>query len=195
MKNLIKKLFSKSVLLNRILIYWRDYRTMVRIKRRFTTATFGRNFIVINEPLLELGNHVSFQDRVTIHCGGMDWSDYKGGVKIDDNSVFSSGCIIWGCGATVSIGKNFDCGPDVKIFASRTKYEDLTEWPLKNTHKFADVVIGDNVICYSNVVINPGVIIGDGAVIGANSIVMRDVEPYSVVAGNPAKHIKMRNKL
>ena len=37
-----------------------------------------------------------------------------------------------------------------------------------------------------------GVKIGDGAVIGANALVSKDVEPYSIVGGNPAKHIKYR---
>ena len=38
----------------------------------------------------------------------------------------------------------------------------------------------------------PGVTIGEGAVIAANSVVTKDVEPYSVVAGSPAKHVKYR---
>ena len=49
-----------------------------------------------------------------------------------------------------------------------------------------DVWIGDNVI------ILPGVSIGTGAVIGAASIVTKDVEPYTIVAGNPARPIKKR---
>lgn len=42
--------------------------------------------------------------------------------------------------------------------------------------------------------IMPGVTIGEGAVIAANSVVTKDVEPYSVVAGSPAKHVKYRFK-
>lgn len=38
----------------------------------------------------------------------------------------------------------------------------------------------------------PEITIGDGAIIGARSIVTKNVEPYTVVAGNPAKHIKER---
>lgn len=44
----------------------------------------------------------------------------------------------------------------------------------------------------TNVTVLPGIKIGDGAIIAANSIVTRDVEPYSIVVGNPAKLIKMR---
>jgi virginiamycin A acetyltransferase len=50
----------------------------------------------------------------------------------------------------------------------------------------SDVWIGDGVV------ITPGVTIGQGAVVGANSVVTRDVRPYSVVGGVPAKTIKER---
>jgi chloramphenicol O-acetyltransferase type B len=55
-----------------------------------------------------------------------------------------------------------------------------------------DVVIGNDVWIGQNVTIMSGVTVGDGAVLGAGSIVTRDVEPYAVVAGNPAKVVKMR---
>jgi acetyltransferase-like isoleucine patch superfamily enzyme len=55
-----------------------------------------------------------------------------------------------------------------------------------------DVTIGNDVWIGNNVTIMSGVTIGDGAVIAANSHVVKDVEPYSIVGGNPAKHIKYR---
>jgi sugar O-acyltransferase (sialic acid O-acetyltransferase NeuD family) len=50
--------------------------------------------------------------------------------------------------------------------------------------RFADI--------YTGAVILPGITIGEGAVAGAGSVVLRDVEPYTVVAGNPARVIKRR---
>ena len=55
-----------------------------------------------------------------------------------------------------------------------------------------DVIIGNDVWIADNVTIMSGVRIGDGAVIACNIHVVRDVEPYSVVGGNPAKLIKYR---
>ena len=55
-----------------------------------------------------------------------------------------------------------------------------------------DVVIGNDVWIADNVTIMSGVTIGDGAVIACNSHVFKDVEPYSLVGGNPAKLIKYR---
>lgn len=55
-----------------------------------------------------------------------------------------------------------------------------------------DTVIGNDVWIGQNATILPGVHIGDGAIIGLGSIVANDVEPYTIVAGNPAKPVRRR---
>ncbi|WP_053977147.1 CatB-related O-acetyltransferase [Mangrovimonas xylaniphaga] len=55
-----------------------------------------------------------------------------------------------------------------------------------------DVIIGNDVWIGHNATIMAGVTIGDGAIIGANSTVVKDVAPYSIVGGNPAKEIRKR---
>lgn len=55
-----------------------------------------------------------------------------------------------------------------------------------------DTVIGNDVWLGQNVTIMPGVKIGDGAVIAANSTVVKNVEPYAIHGGNPAKFIRKR---
>ncbi|MBR4348162.1 MAG: CatB-related O-acetyltransferase [Fibrobacter sp.] len=61
------------------------------------------------------------------------------------------------------------------------------DMPLKG-----DTVIGNDVWIGQNATILPGVHIADGAIIGASSVVGSDVEPYTIVAGNPAKLIRKR---
>ena len=58
-------------------------------------------------------------------------------------------------------------------------------------HK-GDTLIGNDVWIGQNAVILPGVQIGDGAIIGANSVVGSDVDPYTIVIGNPAKVLRKR---
>lgn len=71
------------------------------------------------------------------------------------------------------------------------------DW-VKNTPELSDLpykgdtVVGNDVWFGQNVTVLPGVHIADGAIIGANSVVTKDVEPYSIVGGNPAKFIKYR---
>ncbi|MFN3209714.1 MAG: type B chloramphenicol O-acetyltransferase [Roseovarius sp.] len=55
-----------------------------------------------------------------------------------------------------------------------------------------DTVIGNDVWIGSEAIVMPGVKIGDGAVIGTRALVTRDVEPYSIVGGNPAREIRKR---
>ena len=56
------------------------------------------------------------------------------------------------------------------------------------------VHINDNVWCGDRVIVLPGVTIGEGTIIGAGSIVTRDIPPYCIAAGNPARVIKKWNK-
>ena len=62
-----------------------------------------------------------------------------------------------------------------------------SEMPLKG-----DTIIGNDVWIGQNATIMPGVKIGDGAIIGLGSVVASDVEPYTIVAGNPARPIRKR---
>lgn len=55
-----------------------------------------------------------------------------------------------------------------------------------------DIKIGNDVWIGYNATIMAGVTIGDGAIIATNSTIVKDVEPYSIVGGNPAKEIKKR---
>ncbi len=54
------------------------------------------------------------------------------------------------------------------------------------------IVVGNDAFVGFEALISSGVTIGDGAVVGARAVVTRDVEPYSIVVGNPAQHVKYR---
>lgn len=63
----------------------------------------------------------------------------------------------------------------------------LSKMPVKG-----DTIVGNDVWIGQNATIMPGVIIGDGAIIGANSVVAKNIDPYTIVAGNPIKVIRKR---
>ncbi|KUK77795.1 MAG: acetyltransferase, CysE/LacA/LpxA/NodL family [candidate division WS6 bacterium 34_10] len=107
--------------------------------------------------------------------------------------------ILYSKGASLEIGKYCSIARKVKIFLGGNHRIDwVTTYPfpervIKNEQvSKGDVKIGNDVWIGRGATILSGVTIGDGAVIGAYSVVAKDVEPYSIVVGNPARHIKYR---
>ncbi|WP_281180466.1 CatB-related O-acetyltransferase [Endozoicomonas ascidiicola] len=110
----------------------------------------------------------------------------------------------WDEGTTLKIGSYCSLADDINIFLGGNHRIDwVSTYPFpafvpkaKHIKSFGvakgDVIIGSDVWISSNVSILSGVTIGHGAVVGNSAIVTKDVPPYAVVAGNPAKVIKYR---
>lgn len=98
------------------------------------------------------------------------------------------------CVNKIIIGNNLLTGKWVTITDNAhgtTDKEALLSPPIERLlSSKGPVIIGNNVWIGDKATILPGVTIGDGAIIGANAVVTKDVPPYSVVAGNPARIIK-----
>ena len=94
----------------------------------------------------------------------------------------------------VEIGECSIIGPKIAILTSNHQYENSEFLPFNNIMIRKKVVIDSYVWIGREVMILPGVKIGKASVVGAGSVVTKDVEPYSIVGGNPAKIIKKRDK-
>ena len=79
-----------------------------------------------------------------------------------------------------------------KLLNKYGNYTDNDKYEYSPIRKNKSVVVGNDVWIGANAIILPGVMIGDGAVIAAGAIVTKDVDPYSIVGGNPARVIRMR---
>lgn len=92
----------------------------------------------------------------------------------------------------VIIGDYVRIGPNVTILGGSRNFRKREVLIVEQGSSNPGTRIGNDVLIGANVVILPGCNIGDGAVIGAGSVVSRDVSPYSIVAGVPAKAIGAR---
>lgn len=87
----------------------------------------------------------------------------------------------------IVIGEKTCIGEGVKLL---TGYHDISTWNF--ALKTKPIKIGSCVWIATGAMVLPGVTIGDGAVVAAGSVVTKDVEPWTVVGGNPARFIKKR---
>ena len=92
----------------------------------------------------------------------------------------------------IKFGNYVMTGPGCCFFAFNHGME-LSETPMvEQACNDQDIIIGDNVWFGANVTVLPGVEIGEGCIIAAGAIVTKNIPPYSIAGGNPAKVIKSR---
>lgn len=130
-----------------------------------------------------LGSHGGFfQFNQPFHC------DYGCNIFIGENFFANFNLTILD-EAEVRIGDNCFIGPNVSIFTACHPLD------AENRNKALEwsepVTIGNNVWIGGAATILPGVTIGDNVVVGGGSVVTKDVAPNTIVAGNPAKLIKV----
>lgn len=114
-------------------------------------------------------------------------------ILIGDNCHFNNNLVIIAEHGNIVIGNDLLCGTNVEIFNSDFHSISISKRH-ERAHHSKDVYIGNNVFIGSNVKILKGVTIGDNAVLGNGAVVTCDVEPNSVVNGNPAKFYKLLNE-
>jgi galactoside O-acetyltransferase len=95
-------------------------------------------------------------------------------------------------GGRIVIGDDVLMGPNVVLRASDHRF-DLTDVPIRaQGHDAGEIHIADDVWLGANVTVVRGVRIGRGAVVAAGAVVTRDVPPFSVVGGVPARMLRSR---
>lgn len=111
-------------------------------------------------------------------------------IFLGQNVRITMDCCVWAeKNSRIVFGDNVLVGPGAKIFSGNHGTENSGVPMVFQDRLEADVVIGDDVWIGANAVIVAGVSIGTGAVVAAGAVVTKDVAPYAIVGGVPAKHI------
>jgi len=136
--------------------------------------------------MLEMGKDVNIE-RGASFTPWVSMGDFSGiGVNCELNATE---------GGEIKIGKYVMMGPECVIYTRNHSFARIDIPMQQQGYEIPEtVVIGDDVWIGRRVIILPGVHIGEGSVIAAGAVVTKDVPPYSIIGGCPAKVIKNRKE-
>ncbi len=179
----------REKVIGRIARWWRGRLLSWPIRQRL--AACGPHLWVGPRVRLVNLNRVFLGDSVVIERDCLVGADSSGTLRIGDLVHLAQGCVV-ACGnAEVTIGPLTIVGEYTSIRS--TNHGMAPDRPIRFQEQTgAPIRIGRDVWIGRGCAILAGVTIGDGAVVGANSVVTRDVDPGTVVAGNPARFIRTR---
>jgi len=129
----------------------------------------GKKIVIFPGCMLHWLENCEFGEDVSIH--DFTYIDAIGGIKIGNKVRIAHNC---------------------SLISGQHKYDEYNKTILDSSYECAPIYICDDVWLGTGVVVLPGVTIGKGSVVAANAVVNKNVEPYSVVGGVPAKLIKKR---
>jgi acetyltransferase-like isoleucine patch superfamily enzyme len=185
----------------------------LRFKQSQGFIFVGKGVIIRNPRLIETGRNLTIKDFASIQAlsrKGIQFGDnvmigrytiiectgvireLGEGLRVGNNSNFGDYNFI-GVRGPVEIGNDVLFGPRVSIHAENHIFERLDVPIRKQGTSRRGVKIEDDCWIGSGVIVTDGVTIGRGSVIAAGSVVTRDIPPFSVAAGVPARVIKQRN--
>ncbi|CVL07518.1 acetyltransferase [Fusarium proliferatum] len=115
--------------------------------------------------------------------------DYGTNIKVGSNVFINFNCTILDT-CQVTIGSRTLIGPNVSFFSGTHPLDPELRNGTNGPELGGTITVGEDCWIAGNVTILPGITIGAGSTVGAGSVVTKDVPPYHVVAGNPAKIIR-----
>ena len=161
----------------------------------------GRSFVAedyteiqgLSAEGVRIGNHVTMARYAMIRPSGYYGGEIGVGFQIGDGSNIGAFAYMGAAGG-IRIGRNVMMGPRVSILAEQHNF-DRTDVPMKSQGTVRKgIIIGDDVWLGANCCILDGVTVGEGAIIATGAVVTKDVPPFAIAGGVPARVIRMRGE-
>ena len=168
--------------------------TEARLRGILSAARYrARGMRIGRRVQIEPSRNVVFGDAVTLYGDiFLGAPGERGRIEIGERSHMDRQCVIHGNGG-VRIGHGCAVAAGVIVYSQTNQYQAAPSTAiLEQGTRYAAVEIGDDVWIGAGAVVFPGVNIGDHAVVGAGAVVHRDVAPWQVVGGVPARVLKDR---
>lgn len=165
--------------------------TLLRFGHYFNQVGVGVRFVGPLEfdpdfrgPLIvNVGRNVVFYPRISIR--GRGCLTIGEGCSINSGSIFGLTC-------DLTLGRQVMIADNVSFRTADHEFSDLSIPMMKQGERPLPIVVGDDVWIGANATILRGVVIGQGAIIAAHAVVIKDVHPFEIVGGVPAKKIGSR---
>ena len=141
-------------------------------------SSIGKRLVVVRADALRLGSRVEVEHDVFLKTIG-------GSLTVGDFAFIGRGCEI-DVAESVTIGAHTLLAPNVFI-TDHTHNHAKAQRLDQQGSRVTPVVIGADAWIGAHAVVLAGVTIGDGAIVGAGAVVTKDVPPYAIVAGVPAR--------
>ncbi len=132
-----------------------------------------------------IGKNSTIEDFATVNNG-------VGSVEIGENTLIGIGNVIIG---PVKMGNNIILAQNIVVSGLNHGYEDIATPIVNQSVTTKEISIEDDCWIGANAVVTAGVTIGKHCVIAAGAVVTKDIPPYSVAVGNPARVIKKYNMI
>lgn len=174
--NLNRKIFG--------IIYYLIAMRLPHYTKFYSLGLYKLRYYCASKMLHYMGNSTKIGQGALIGSGA--------NLSIGTNSSIGRNCVV----SYAKIGNDVMMGENVIFYAANHIYSDLSK-PMREQGMSKPRVINveDDVWFGSNTIILPSCLsIGKGAIIAAGSIVTKNIPPYAIVGGNPAKIIKFRNE-
>jgi len=174
-------------------------RTWQNLLWLFYKMTQGSFFKKIGASVVFFGNPSFGSVEGNISLGNKSWigrksffSCSKGGeIIIGDHCSINTGCHIVAIKG-INIGNSTRIGEYVSIRDQNHSFEDPNTPVFEQGFSASSIIIHEDCWIGRGVFIGAGVTLGKGCVVGANSVITKSFGPYSVIAGNPARLIRLR---
>ena len=154
-------------------------------------AALGRDVIFEEGVLVFHPETIEIGDDVYVGHQAMLKGHYRGRMTIGSGTWIGQGAFLHSAGG-IAIGCNVGVAPFVKVLTSVHTEAGRAVPILHAPIATAPVSIEDDADIGIGAIVLPGVTIGRGAQVGAGAVVTKDVAPYAVVAGNPARELRLR---
>lgn len=154
-------------------------------------ASCGEGCVIEPEVLIFHPENVHLGREVYVGHRAILKGYHDGVMRIGDRTWIGQQCFFHSAGG-ITIGNDVGVGPAVKILTSTHKEAGLSVPIVRAPIERAPVVIEDHADIGIGAILLPGVRVGHGAQVGAGAVVTEDVPAFAVVAGVPAKVLRLR---